>query len=181
MKRVLVAGIGNIFLGDDGFGCEVARRLASHAMPDGVDVVDFGIRGMDLKYALEDAYELVILVDTVERGGAPGTLYVIEPSLEAAAPELPPSPHGMDPATVLGFVAGLRGAAPRVLLIACEPDWLGGEEGHMGLSDAVTASVDEAVAEILALLRDAADSGRGPRPAMQPRMTVEGAGRLREE
>lgn len=155
MTRVLVAGIGNIFMADDGFGCEVARRLASQALPEGIDVVDFGIRGMDLKYALEDGYDLVILVDTIERGGTPGTLYVIEPSLDANAPQAPPSPHGMDPATVLEFVAGIRGAVPRVLLVACEPDWLGGEEGHMGLSDPVTASVDEAVGEIQALLRDA--------------------------
>ena len=77
--RILIAGIGNIFLGDDAFGVEVARRLVRRRLPDGVRVVDFGIRGLDLTYALLDGYEAVILVDAAPRGGPPGTLYVLEP------------------------------------------------------------------------------------------------------
>src|SRR6516225_7125141 len=83
--RILVAGIGNIFLGDDAFGVEVARRLAARPQPDGVRVADFGIRGIDLTYALLDGYETVILVDATPRGGQPGTLYVIEPDVGGPA------------------------------------------------------------------------------------------------
>lgn len=111
--RILVAGIGNIFLGDDAFGSEVARRLQSRPLPDGVRVVDFGIRGFDLVYALLDNYDLTIFVDATPRGGEPGTLYTIEPDLSeldnlderAMAIE----PHGMNPLKVLGMVKSMRG------------------------------------------------------------------------
>ena len=103
--RVLVAGVGNIFLGDDAFGVEVVQRLARRPLPDGVRVVDFGIRGFDLTYALLDGYEAVILVDAAPRGGRPGTLYVIEPELddggEPPATGLMIDPHNLDPARVL--------------------------------------------------------------------------------
>src|SRR4051794_33940377 len=98
--RVLVAGIGNIFLGDDAFGVEVAQHLARREWPDGVRVVDFGIRGLDLTYALLDGYEVVILVDALPRGGQPGTLYVLEPDRAALEPgEGGPmvEGHGLDP------------------------------------------------------------------------------------
>src|SRR6476659_8714525 len=103
--RVLIAGVGNIFLGDDGFGVEVVQRLAQRPLPDGVRVVDFGIRGLDLTFALLDGYEAVILVDAVPRGGVPGTLYVLEP--EPGAADEPGAPgtmvelHSLDPAKVL--------------------------------------------------------------------------------
>lgn len=154
--KILVAGIGNIFMGDDGFGCEVADRLSQRQVPAGVDVVDFGIRGLDLSYALMDGYEVVILIDTVDRGEAPGTLYLIEPEIgDAAAPargEQLMAPHGMDPASVLRFIAALDQRRPRVLMVCCQPAFLGGEQGHMGLSKEVTQSVEKAVTEVLGLV-----------------------------
>src|SRR5689334_8572384 len=113
VPRILVAGIGNIFLGDDAFGVEVAQRLARRAWPEGVRVVDFGIRGLDLAYALLDGYDAAILVDAAPRGGPPGSLYVIEPSEggpagqdEVGAGTLIEG-HGMDPVKVLRLVAAL--------------------------------------------------------------------------
>src|SRR5687768_20731 len=96
--RILVAGIGNVFLGDDGFGVALAGRLARRELPPGVDVVDFGIRGMDLALAMQDDYEAAVLLDATPRGERPGTLYVIEPEL----PDEPgmPDAHGMDPVNV---------------------------------------------------------------------------------
>ena len=123
MNRVLVAGIGNIFLGDDGFGCEVAQQLSRCDLPENVDVVDFGIRGMALGYALMDGYALAILIDTADRNGAPGTVYVIEPEIETAQVEPEQSdgylisPHAMDPAQVLKFIGSLGDRRPRVLVV----------------------------------------------------------------
>ena len=111
--RVLVAGVGNIFLGDDAFGVEVVRELARRPLPDGVRVVDFGIRGLDLTYALLDGYEAVILVDATPRGGPPGTLYVLE--VEPPAPgggrgRGPPAEgHNIDPVRVLRLAAAMGG------------------------------------------------------------------------
>ncbi len=127
--RVLIAGIGNIFLGDDAFGVEVAQRLATHALPEGVHVVDFGIRGLDLTYTLlDDHYDAVVLVDAAQRGGAPGTLYVIEPSEGDAVEPVPLDPsealidtHNMDPAKVLRLVRALGGHLQHILLLGCEP------------------------------------------------------------
>src|SRR5437868_1453516 len=143
--RVLIAGVGNVFLGDDAFGVEVAQRLARRPLPDGVRVVDFGIRGLDLTYALLDGYEAVILVDAAPRGGRPGTLYVIEPAPSAEA--VPPvEAHGLDPATVLRLAAAMGGRVGRLLLVGCEPaPFDEADEMRMGLSDPVRAAVDEAV------------------------------------
>lgn len=139
--RVLIAGVGNLFLGDDAFGSEVARRLLRRPQPDGVRVVDFGIRGLDLAYALLDGHEAVVLIDAAPRGGPPGTLYVLEP--EVGAPTgAAPNPHGMDPAAVLRLAASLGGPHGRVLVLGCEPTSC--EEG-IGLSEAVAAAVEEAV------------------------------------
>ena len=119
-ERILIAGIGNIFLGDDAFGVEVVRRLAARKLPDAVRVVDFGIRGFDLAYALMEGYEVTILVDATPRGGEPGTLYTIEPDLRSAsAPQTGVSPaidaHSMDPLRVLGLVKALGGEFKRIL------------------------------------------------------------------
>jgi hydrogenase maturation protease len=148
--RILVAGIGNIFLGDDAFGVEVARRLASRPQPDGVRVVDFGIRGIDLTYALLDGYETVILVDATPRRGPPGTLYVIEPDpggpAESGAADLMIETHNLDPVKVLRLAAALGSRVQRVLLVGCEPAPLdGAEEMQMGLSEPVKAAMEEAV------------------------------------
>jgi hydrogenase maturation protease len=144
MTRVLVAGVGNIFKGDDGFGVEVVQRLARRDLPAGVRVVDFGIRGVDLTYALLDGCEAAVLVDTAQRGGAPGDLYVIEPEFDDQAPapeDLMISGHDLDPAKVLRVVRAMGGACRRILLVACEPLTFGGEDGAMGLSPPVAAAV----------------------------------------
>lgn len=156
-RRVLVAGIGNIFLGDDAFGVEVAAALAKRSLPEGVRVVDFGIRGFDLAYALLDGYDAAIMVDAIQRGGAPGTLYVIEPDmdnlgeLEAQMVET----HGMHPAKVLGLVKAMGGGQPECLrLVACEPATFGPEdEGQMGLSEPVQASIEQAAQLVESLVQ----------------------------
>ncbi len=143
---ILVACIGNIFQGDDAFGCEVAKVLAERANGVGVQVVDFGIRGLDLTYALLDAPELTILVDVVSRGGAPGTIYTIEPDLEQLGDIGQPmmDSHTMDPLHVLRAVKAMGGQLGRILLVGCEPGDLGGETGLMGLTAAVMAAVPQA-------------------------------------
>jgi hydrogenase maturation protease len=117
---ILVAGIGNVFLGDDGFGVEVARLLAEIPLPDSVRVVDFGIRGMDLAFALGDGYSAIILVDCAPRGEPPGTLSLIEPSIKPDGhAEL--ETHRMDPVKALRFAATLGAPAIPTFLVACEP------------------------------------------------------------
>jgi hydrogenase maturation protease len=164
--KVLVAGIGNVFMGDDGFGCEVVRRLSERGLPQSVEAIDFGTGGTDLGFALTEGYDAAILVDTVARGGAPGTVYVIDPEREAApAPEF--APHEMDPAKVLRFATVLGTLPKQVRLVGCEPAFLGGEDGHLGLSSAAAQAVDKAIVEIELLLNEwcsAAGNG-GARPA----------------
>ncbi|HEY7426930.1 MAG TPA: hydrogenase maturation protease [Gemmataceae bacterium] len=144
--RILVAGIGNIFLGDDAFGVEVAQRLARRALPEEVRVVDFGIRGLDLTYALLDCYEAVILVDAVPRGEIPGTLYVLEPTRGEAVENAPIEAHSMDPVKVLRLAEAMGGRVERLLLVGCEPTPADDEEDmREGLSAPVRASVEEAV------------------------------------
>jgi hydrogenase maturation protease len=151
--RILVAGIGNVFLGDDGFGVEVAGRLARAALPAGVHVEDFGIRGMDLAYALQD-YDVAVFVDTVHRGEPPGTLYVIEAELDEESVGL--DAHGMDPVKVLALARELGGPLPRVLVVGCEPATVGGidEELVAELSEPVRAAVDRAVGLVESLVAD---------------------------
>ena len=153
--RILIAGVGNIFLGDDGFGVEVAQRLAARNLPPEVSVKDFGIRGFDLAYALMESYELTILVDACSRGGAPGTVYLIEPDpVVASQPGLPQlEPHGMNPMKVLRLVKSLGGTAGRVLILGCEPAELGSDhDGQLGLSEPVQAAVGDAMAMIETLV-----------------------------
>ena len=151
--RILIACIGNIFLGDDGFGVEVAKRLSSRQLPVRVRVVDFGIRGFDLAYALQDGYETTILVDACPHGQAPGTTSLIEPDLSKL--DEPQQgiveTHGMNPLNVLRMAAAMGGSLGKVLLIGCEPATLGDEEGKMGLSAPVEAAVEEAVQMIASL------------------------------
>jgi hydrogenase maturation protease len=157
VNSILVAGIGNIFHGDDAFGVEVVRRLAARALPEGVRLVDFGIRGVDLTYALLDGCETAVLVDAAQRGETPGTVSIVEPesSDEAASPEdLMLSPHELDPAKVLRLVSALGGRCRRVLLVACEPQTLGGEDGAMGLSEPVAHAVGVAVEAIESLINE---------------------------
>ena len=145
---ILVAGIGNIFLGDDGFGVEVAKRLSALEFPSDVRVVDFGIRGFDLAYALQDGYETTILVDAYPHGQAPGTVSLVEPDLSKLdeSPQGVVETHGMNPLNVLRMASAMNGGLKKkVLLVGCEPATFGGEEGHMGLSEPVAAAVNEAV------------------------------------
>ena len=147
---ILVAGIGNIFLGDDGFGVEVVRRLLARPQPDAVRVIDFGIRGFDLAYALQDGYDTTILVDAYPHGQKPGTVSVIEPDLNRLdnSPGDFVQPHAMNPVNVLRMAKAMNGPMKQVLLVGCEPMDLGGDEGRMGLSNAVEAALDEAVDKI---------------------------------
>lgn len=148
VPSILIAGIGNIFLGDDAFGVEVVQRLRGVEWPECVRAVDFGIRGFDLAYALLDGSDVTILVDACPRGGKPGSVYVIEPDLnmlEAAGAE-PASvdAHSMDPMNVIRMAKSMGGGLKRILLVGCEPETLGPEEGLMGLSEPVAAAVEEA-------------------------------------
>jgi hydrogenase maturation protease len=154
--RILIAGVGNLFRGDDAFGSEVARRLTSTPIPPEVRVVDFGIRGHDLAFALQDDYVAVILLDVTQRDGVPGALYLIEPNLEnlhADATDEMMDTHAMNPLRVLRLIQATGGKLPRVLLVGCEPGTFGPEEGQMGLSEPVAAAVPEAVALVHSLLK----------------------------
>ena len=153
--KVLVAGIGNIFLGDDAFGVETVRRLLGRELPAGVRVTDFGIRGFDLAYALQNGYEAVILVDAYPHGQPPGTVYVVEPDTEALSQESGESAvdtHGMNPVRVLQLAISMGIQPKRILLVGCEPEYLGGDEGHMGLSPAVESAVGEAAIKVESLV-----------------------------
>ncbi|MCM2393849.1 hydrogenase maturation protease [Streptomyces albipurpureus] len=164
-RRVLVAGVGNVFLGDDGFGVETVQRLIGQGLPVGVDAVDFGVRGVHLAYQLLDGYRTLVLVDATSRGGAPGTVYLIE--AEAGPVEsvgsLALDGHRMGPDAVLALLAtlsaGTDGVPPeRVLVVGCEPASL--EEG-MGLSAPVAGAVQEAVALIRRVIEEESTRGAG--------------------
>jgi hydrogenase maturation protease len=154
--RILIAGIGNIFLGDDAFGVEVAQQMARRTWPEGVRVVDFGIRSFDLAYALLDDYDATILVDAVPRGEAPGTLYLIEPTLEEldALDGQTLEGHDMNPVKVLQLAKTLGGQPRHLLVVGCEPTPLVSEDGEMGLSEQVQAAVGEAIGMIEMLVAD---------------------------
>jgi hydrogenase maturation protease len=151
--RILVAGVGNVFRGDDAFGVEVARRLLGRPRPDGVRVADFGIRGHDLAYAALDGYDVLILMDATARGGEPGTLYTLELDPEAACRVASSAGHGFDLPGALRLVRDLGGSLTRLLLVGCEPAELGSQdEGRMGLSETVQAAVDRAAALVETLV-----------------------------
>src|SRR5215218_5825927 len=154
-KRILVAGVGNVFLGDDGFGVEVVRRLAGRELPEDVEVADFGIRGMDLIYALQEDYEVVIFVDATPRGEEPGTVYLLEPEIEEDG-EVVLDTHGMDPVKVIKLSRALGAKPTRTLVVGCEPQVvLGGEDYDdmlMELSEPVRAAVEEAAKLVGALV-----------------------------
>jgi hydrogenase maturation protease len=162
-KRVLVAGLGNIFLGDDGFGVEVVRRLTEREMPEGVEVKDFGIRGMDLAYALQEDYEVVVFVDAVPRGEEPGTVYLIEPEIEEDG-EISLDTHGMDPVKVIKLSRALGAEPARTLVVGCEPQVvLSGEDYDdmsMELSEPVHAAVGDAVKLVESLVEEIGGEGK---------------------
>lgn len=154
MARVLVGCVGNIFKGDDAFGVEVAARLARRAVPDGVRVVDYGIRSVHLVYELLDGYDALVLVDTVgQQEGQAGSLYVIEPELPArrreddtVLPEVMLDPHDLAPAGAMSLVPTLGGHVDRIVVVGCQPETL---EDGIGLSDAVAAVVETAADLVL--------------------------------
>jgi hydrogenase maturation protease len=149
-RRTLVAGIGNVFLSDDGFGVEVAQRLCREALPDGVRILDAGIRARHLAFEILDGgYDVAVLVDAVRRGGTPGTVYLIEPDSSGDAAPLNLDGHAMDPGVVLSLVSTLDARPTRMLVVGCEPASI--EEG-MGLTPPVAAAVDEAVALVRRLV-----------------------------
>lgn len=152
--KILVAGVGNVFLGDDGFGVEVAKRLRNKTLPPEVHVEDFGIRGVHLAYELLEGYDLLILVDAASRGEPPGSVFVVEPDLdnsEGADNPFLVDAHGLDPELVFAMVQNLGGQMGRVLIVCCEPIEV---VERMGLSERVTAAVDEAVDLVESLLRE---------------------------
>jgi len=166
--RILIAGIGNIFMGDDAFGCEVTKLLLEYPWPEGVRVTDFGIRGLDLAYALLDGPEVTILVDATGQGGAPGDVYVIEPDLETldlSAPEEFVDAHTMHPLNVLRMAKMIGADLKRILLVGCEPGELGDpQEGLMGLSGPIQAAVPEAAELVRKLVAELLHEDE-PRPS----------------
>jgi hydrogenase maturation protease len=155
-QRILIAGIGNIFLGDDAFGSEVAREMMRLNLPEGVSVSDFGIRSYDLAYALMDGVDAAILVDAASRGGPPGTVYLIEPTvseIDECGKSIVDA-HSMDVVSVLQMVRSLGGEICKIYLVGCEPASLETEDGRLGLSEAVQAAVPLAVEMIQSLLSD---------------------------
>lgn len=153
-RRILVAGVGNIFLGDDGFGVEVAKRLRAEPMPAGVEVEDFGIRGVHLAYKLLEGYDSLILVDAASHGEPPGSVFVFEPDLSPErGPENPflIDAHGLDPELVLGMLVNLGGHIDRVLVVGCEPIEV---TERIGLSDAVEVAVGQAMNLVRELIRE---------------------------
>lgn len=155
MGRVLVAGVGNIFLGDDGFGVEVVRRLSALSLPDSIEIADFGIRALDLAYSLTEQWELVILVDATARGGRPGTLYVIEADLDST-PSLDPffDGHSLHPAAALEMTKRLGLIRSRVLIVGCEP-LVTQEDYGMSLSGPVNSAVEHAMSAVQRLASEA--------------------------
>lgn len=162
LGRTLVAGIGNVFLGDDGFGVEAIRRLPRADLPEDVEVADYGIRGVHLAYQLLDGgYDTTVLVDALQRGGEPGTLYLFEPDLEAQGAVAVTDAHGMTPDAVFGLLRKLGGNPGRVLVVGCEPATV---EERMGLSEPVGEAVEGAVEMLLELI----DKGPPRGAAVEP-------------
>ena len=149
--QILVAGVGNAWLRDDGFGGHVAKSLEEKELPEGVSVFDFGSGGLDLAYEVMRGYHALVLIDVSRQGGEPGTLYVMEPDEEEIAGGIEDgeviNPHGMDPQTVLRFVKAVGGWPGKVVVVACEPANV--EEMGLGLSDEVAGSVERAVKVVL--------------------------------
>jgi hydrogenase maturation protease len=155
-SKILVAGIGNIFLGDDAFGTEVARRLMHETLPGEVRVTDFGIRSYDLVYAMMDGYDVTIVVDITIQGQSPGTVYLIEPDLTQLdrIDEKIADAHNMNPVKVLQMLRASGSSPGKLYLIGCEPATLEVEDGRIGLSETVESAVQRAIELIKSLVND---------------------------
>ncbi len=149
--QILIAGIGNAFLADDGFGPEVARRIEAGELPPGVSVHDFGTGGLDLAYEVMRGYHALVIVDAGKQGEPPGTLFVMEPDEEEFAGPIEDGelldPHDMNPRTVLRFIKAVNGWPGKVVVVSCEPAQI--DEMGFGLSDEVAAAIDDAVALVM--------------------------------
>ncbi len=155
-SKILVAGVGNIFLGDDAFGSEVARQLTRETLPDEVRVTDFGIRSYDLAYAMMDGYDVTILVDITIQGQSPGTVYLIEPDLNQLGQldEKVADAHSMNPVRVLQMLQTFEDSPGKLYLIGCEPEVLEVEDGQIGLSGSVARAIPQAIELIKSLVND---------------------------
>jgi hydrogenase maturation protease len=156
--RILIAGVGNAWLRDDGFGGEVARRLQERELGPGVEVMDAGTGGLDLAYEVMRGYGALVILDVSSQGGEPGTLYVMEPEEEEVQAGIEDgeaiNPHAMDPQTVLRFIRSIGAWPGRVIVIACEPADV--DQMGWGLSSRVQEAVAgavELVAQTVAELR----------------------------
>jgi hydrogenase maturation protease len=154
--KILVAGIGNIFLGDDAFGSEVARRLMNETLPEEVRVADFGIRSYDLAYAMMEEYDVTIFVDITSQSQSPGTLYLIEPDLNQLdqLDEKMADAHSMNPVRVLQMLRTFGSSPKKLYLVGCEPATLEVEDGEIGLSESVEGAVPQAIELIKSLVDD---------------------------
>jgi hydrogenase maturation protease len=154
IKSILVAGVGNAWMRDDGFGGEVARRLTERELPAGVE--DAGTGGLDLAYEVMRGYEALVIIDVSQQGGTPGTLYVMEPDEASISGSIEDgdaiNPHGMDPQTVLRFVKSVGAWPGKVVVVACEPAEV--EDVGWGLTDEVKAAVDRAVDVVIETLEE---------------------------
>ncbi|HWE01636.1 MAG TPA: hydrogenase maturation protease [Tepidisphaeraceae bacterium] len=179
--NILVAGIGNIFLGDDAFGSDVARRLMLRPQPPGVRVIDFGIRGLDLTYALADGCDLAILIDAMPRGGTPGTVYVLEPEMNdggghSNAPLL--DAHSMDPMKVLRAVEQMGAKFGKILIVGCEPTPLAddADDMNMTMSASVAAAIEPAIDVVEALVKQHFEIGPSASFTTQPAQALPAPG-----
>jgi hydrogenase maturation protease len=154
--RILVAGVGNIFFGDDAFGCEVAKALLQRPLPDGIRVIDFGIRSYDLAYAIMEDYDATILIDASPRGQPPGTVYLIQPEIKKLDdfPKEALNAHSMNPVRVLQLVRSLGGQPRNLYVVGCEPAVLESSGGQLGLSEKVRAAIEPAIKTIEELIVD---------------------------
>ncbi len=155
-KRVMIAGVGNMFMKDDGFGGAVIKKMLHKTFPEGVEIKDFGTGGLKLAYDLMKGYDGLILLDASQRGDKPGTLYVIEPEETSVESNLedggPIDPHGSDPATILRFVKGIGAWPAKVFIVACEPGVV--DDFEIGLTEPVNAAVDKAVELVDDILKE---------------------------
>ncbi|MGH2891595.1 MAG: hydrogenase maturation protease [Sciscionella sp.] len=156
LESILIAGVGNAWLRDDGFGGAVARRLTELELPAGVSVMDAGTGGLDLAYEVMRGYDALVIIDVSSQGGAPGTLYVIEPDEQSVSGSIEDgdaiNPHGMDPQTVLRFVRSVGAWPGKVVVIACEPAEV--EQIGWGLSDDVAEALERAVQLVLEIVAE---------------------------
>jgi len=151
--KILVAGIGNMFLGDDAFGVEVVKRMRKRPLPENVSIIDFGMRSYDLAYALMQDWDLVILVDAICRGAEPGTLFTIRPDLPHDEVTVAIDAHVMNPVAALRLVKTLGGRIAPLLVVGCEPATVEpNPDGNFVLSEQVDAAIDQAIAMVEQLI-----------------------------